>query len=185
MKRVLSVLMAVTLLALLSGAYALPSRAAVNTTGFTAEVIRLVNVERAKAGKPALRSGGYFLNAAALVRAKEYAANPALVHKRPGNKDFSTVLDAYGISWTASGENLARGQTTPAQVVADWMGSAGHKKNILYDFDKIGVAVYESDGRLYWAQLFVRNDYGFFAGLWNAFTGFFVRIFSVFNPALR
>ena len=179
MKRVLSVVMAITFLGLLSGAYALPA-AAVNTAGFTAEVLRLVNVERANAGKPALKSGGMLLNAAALVRAKEYAANPSLVHKRPGNKDFSTVLDERLIAWTACGENLANGQTTPAMVVADWMNSEGHRKNILYDFEKIGVAVYESDGRLYWAQLFVRDDSSFLVRLWNAFTGFFVRMFSIF-----
>jgi len=166
-------------MALLGGAYALPASAAIKTTGFAAEVVRLVNMERAKAGLPALRAGGFLLNAAALVRAKEYAANPSLLHKRPGGKEFSTVLDDHCIFWTACGENLARGQTTPAQVVADWMNSPGHRKNILHDFEKLGVAVYESDGRLHWAQLFVRNDASFFAHLWNAFTGFFIRMFSV------
>jgi len=172
--------MAITFLALLSTAYALPSRAAVNTSGFTAEVLRLVNAERAKAGKPALKSGGRLLNAAALVRAKEYAANTSLTHTRPGGQAFSTVLDDHRISWTSCGENLAHGQTTPAQVVAGWMASPGHKKNILHDFDKLGVAVYESNGRLYWAQLFVKNDSGLlsaFRGILNFFLGFFLRPF--------
>jgi len=139
-----------------------------------------VNAERAKAGKPALRSGGASLNAAALVRAKEYAANSSLKHKRPDGTDFSTALDERLIPWTACGENLAGGQTTPAQVVADWMASPGHKKNILYDFDKIGLAVYESGGRLYWSQLFVKND----GGLWNAVAAFFARMFGFFRFSL-
>lgn len=47
-------------------------------------------------------------------------------------------------SW---GENVAAGQTSATQVVADWMGSPGHRANILNcEFDVIGVG--SSDG--YW-----------------------------------
>ena len=166
MKRIQSILAAAAALALLSGVFALPASAAVNTAGFAAEVVSLVNAERASEGKSALNFGNKALNDAAMQRAREFAANPSLGHNRPGSKSFSTVFAEYGVSYTACGENLAEGYATPAQVVAGWMGSPGHKKNIMggedsggqpLNFNWIGVAVCERDGRLYWAQLFASS----------------------------
>jgi uncharacterized protein YkwD len=43
----------------------------------------------------------------------------------------------------AIGENIAKGQSTPAQVMRDWMKSDGHRKNILStDFTEVGIGVY-------------------------------------------
>jgi len=181
-KRMLSSFLTLVILAALCGAFVLPA-AAIDTGGFTDEVVRLVNEERAAAGMPALRANSR-LSRAALTRAKEYAADPSLKHTRPDGTEFSTVLDDNWIAWTVCGENLAWGQATPAQVVAAWMKSAEHKKNILYDFDRIGVAVFESGGRLYWAQLFVRNDAGLFAGIWSFFAGAWNAIAAFFGGIL-
>ena len=53
------------------------------------------------------------------------------------------------------GENIAYGQSSPEAVMNAWMNSSGHRANILNaDFDKIGVGVVRSGGRLYWVQLF-------------------------------
>jgi len=191
MKR--SVLAVLVTLTLLCGIFA-PLASAIDTTGFAAEVVRLVNIERAAEGKAALNFGNKKLNDAAMKRAQEYAANPALGHTRPGNKKFETVFAEFNITWTACGENIAEGYTTPAAVVTGWMESEGHRKNIMggvaengtpLNFNWIGVAVCEgSDGKLYWAQLFMTGNpadnvniftriINWFRNLWDSFISIF------------
>ncbi len=122
-----------------------------------AEVVRLVNVERAKEGLPAL---GTFdsLTQAAEIRAPEL---PTLFsHDRPDGSSCFTALDATGASKGAytSGENIAAGSSTAADVVEQWMNSPGHRANILNkDFTHIGVGYCKSSSGYghYWVQLFV------------------------------
>ncbi|MDR2687883.1 MAG: putative Ig domain-containing protein [Oscillospiraceae bacterium] len=165
MKRTLSILAVAVALAMLSGVFALPASAAVNTAGFAAEVVRLVNEERAKGGKGPLNFGNKALNDAAMQRAVEYATTPSLLHNRPGGRAWSTVFAEYGLVCYAYGENIAEGFTTPADVVAGWMGSDGHRKNIMGEtatsalYNWIGVAVCEgAGGRLFWVQLFAGDS---------------------------
>jgi len=162
MKRIVSVLAALVTLSLLCGAFAPTAAAAIDTAGYAAEVVSLVNAERATAGKAALQFGSKKLNDAALQRAKEYAADYTIEHKRPDGRELQTIFTEYGITWTACGENLAAWQATPADAVAAWMASEGHRKNILgevYDYNWIGVGVCEGlDGKLYWVQLFVTSS---------------------------
>ena len=66
---------------------------------------------------------------------------------------FDMIKD-FGISYRTAGENIARGQRTPQEVMNDWMNSSGHRANILNaSFTQIGV-VYVSDGN-YWTQMFI------------------------------
>jgi len=163
MKRILSILAVVAVLALFSGMFALPASAAIDTDGFAAEVVRLVNVERAAVGLGPLNFGNKALNDATMVRAKEVATK--FSHDRPNGSKWFTALGEYSVSYTACGENIAEGQATPADVVAAWMASTGHMKNIMGGFDGdiplnfnwIGVAVCESGGKLSWVQLFVTS----------------------------
>ena len=126
-------------------------------TGDTAEVLRLVNQERAKYGLKALKAI-VTLDQACLARANE--ATRVFAHNRPDGSYFSTVFANYGLSYSTVGENLAAGQETPKDVVAAWMNSPDHRKNILKaDYEYMGVArVYvENDPNNcfdYWAQLF-------------------------------
>lgn len=59
------------------------------------------------------------------------------------------------------GENVAYNYryTDPVQVaIDDWMGSPGHKENILGDYDETGVGiVFSKEGRCYFTQLFART----------------------------
>jgi len=168
MKRILSALAIVTALVMLSGVFALPASAAINTDGFAKEVVRLVNIERAKpenGGLPPLSFGNKALNDAAMQRAKEIT--DVWSHQRPDDRSYDTVLAEYGIVPSSSGENIAKGGVSPAQVVAGWMDSDGHRENILggvyhdgtpLNFNWIGVAVCEKNGILYWAQLFIGGN---------------------------
>ncbi|MER2170832.1 MAG: CAP domain-containing protein, partial [Psychrobacillus psychrodurans] len=62
----------------------------------------------------------------------------------------------FGISYTAAGENIAKGQKSAAQVMEAWMNSSGHRANILdAKFTHIGVG-YVGDGN-YWTQMFIKK----------------------------
>ena len=129
--------------------------AAEDNDSFTAEVIRLVNAERAKVGAPALREEEELIPAANL-RAQE--ASSKFSHTRPNGSMWKTVFNEFEILSSYRGENLAYGQRSPSAVVQAWMASEGHRKNILNDaFDHIAVGLYEKDGVLYWSQLFIQT----------------------------
>ncbi|MBE6623154.1 MAG: hypothetical protein E7621_03095 [Ruminococcaceae bacterium] len=118
------------------------------------QVIDLVNKYRAQNG---LSSLSYDKGAAcaASIRAKE--TETSFSHTRPDGSRCFTALDECGVSYSGAGENIAMGQTSAESVMTDWMNSEGHRENILNpNFKKIGVGVHKgSDGRLYWAQMFI------------------------------
>ncbi len=52
-------------------------------------------------------------------------------------------------------ENIAMGQSSASEAVADWMRSDGHRANILGSHSRIGVAMARAaDGTVYWCQQF-------------------------------
>lgn len=63
----------------------------------------------------------------------------------------------------SAGENIAAGQSSPQEVVEDWMNSPGHRANILDEsYTALGVGYYyNSSGlyRSYWVQLFIGDEY--------------------------
>ncbi|MCU6728371.1 uncharacterized protein%2C YkwD family [uncultured Ruminococcus sp.] len=114
---------------------------------FVDEVIRLVNEERAAAGLDALEKNDTLCTNAD-KRAREVAKK--FSHTRPdGTKCFTAIT----ISFTSAAENIAKGQTSPAEVMDSWMNSDGHRKNILSpDYCQIGVGYDEASGS--WVQIF-------------------------------
>lgn len=88
------------------------------------------------------------LASAAEIRAEEI--HTSFSHTRPdGSEWWSVNTDII------YGENLAKGYQSADSVMAAWLASAEHKDNILYaGFRSIGIAVYEADGKWYWAQEF-------------------------------
>jgi uncharacterized protein YkwD len=62
------------------------------------------------------------------------------------------MMKAYGISYGYAGENIAKGQRSPQEVMDAWMNSQGHRENILSpNFTMIGVGYYNG----YWVQEFI------------------------------
>lgn len=122
-------------------------------TAYEAEVLRLVNIERAKYGLAALSTDDGAVKVAHL-RAKEIVQS--FSHTRPNGSSCFTAAKEFGVSYRTAGENIAYGYPTPEQVVTGWMNSQGHRKNILSaSFSKIGIGCYESRGVLYWSQFFI------------------------------
>ena len=126
-----------------------------NNTGissYAAQVLQLINQERAKEGLSALTTNST-LQAAADKRAQEIVQS--FSHTRPDGSSFSTVLKEYGITYRAAGENIAYGQKTPQEVVTAWMNSSGHRANIMNaNYGKVGIGVYQKNGVIYWSQEF-------------------------------
>lgn len=120
-------------------------------SNYASEVLSLVNQERQKYGLPGLVLDQKLCGAAD-QRAKEIAS--LFSHTRPDGTDCFTVLNEFGISFRACGENIAAGYTTAQEVVDGWMSSPGHRANILSNkFGSLGVGCVSS-GKPYWVQLF-------------------------------
>ena len=117
------------------------------------EILRLCNIERKKAGVPALKLSRE-LYKPAMTRAREIVKS--FSHTRPNGLSFSSVF--YGINYKTVGENLAAGQTSCEMVMQQWMESPGHRANILNKkFKFLGVAyLYNDKGHYkhYWVQEF-------------------------------
>jgi uncharacterized protein YkwD len=65
------------------------------------------------------------------------------------------MMKSFGISYSSAGENIAKGQRTPQEVMNAWMNSSGHRANILSSsFTQIGVG-YDSRANT-WVQMFIR-----------------------------
>jgi uncharacterized protein YkwD len=94
-------------------------------------MLQRINRERAAVGAPPLRM------CATLTRdAQDYAVvlgdRGYISHTGPDGSTLATrAVRAGYVGWTALGENLARGQTSVAEVMAAWMASPGHRANIL------------------------------------------------------
>jgi uncharacterized protein YkwD len=110
-----------------------------NAAQFAADVILLVNQERAAAGLNAVTSQAQ-LTQAAQAHSLDMGCNFFMSHT---GSDGSSPLDrikrtSYPFTWW--GENVAAGYRTPATVMTGWMNSAPHKANILNpNFTEIGI----------------------------------------------
>lgn len=119
------------------------------------EVVRLVNVERAKAGLPALKTD-WELARVAEHKSLDMKNKGYFSHNSPTYGSPFDMIKAYGISYRSAGENIAQGQRSAQQVVTAWMNSSGHRANILNkNYTHIGVG-YVADGH-YWTQMFIQK----------------------------
>jgi uncharacterized protein YkwD len=123
------------------------------------EVIRLVNVERDKAGCGSVRLNTK-LRTAMRLHVQELGTHGDLYisHVSDDGRDFVTRAKEQGYT-APGGENVARGQRNAGDVMTSWMNSEGHRANILNcDFKAIGAgAVKGVDGTIVWGQLFGRS----------------------------
>ncbi|MFA6940639.1 MAG: SafA/ExsA family spore coat assembly protein [Clostridiaceae bacterium] len=121
------------------------------------EVIRLVNVERTKRGLSPLKAN-WQVSRIARYKSKDMADLNYFSHYSKTYGSPFDMLEAFGVRFSAAGENIASGQTTPAQVVTAWMNSPGHRSNILSpSYTEIGVGLAKNrSGKCYWTQMFIK-----------------------------
>ncbi len=115
---------------------------------FAASLVALTNEQRLAGGLAALATSGCAASQA-VERATLLAAEGRFEHDPLG-----PVLGACG--GRTVGENLALGHRTPADMTAGWMGSAGHRANILrVSYTSIGVGCVEGPRGMLCAQVFL------------------------------
>ncbi|MEV6028044.1 sigma-70 family RNA polymerase sigma factor [Streptomyces sp. NPDC052036] len=131
-----------------------PQQAQATPTGTVAQVVALVNKERAAAGCGPLTENG-LLEQAAQAHSDDMAARNFFAHTNPDGADPGQRITAAGYRWSTYGENIAEGQQTPQAVMDSWMNSPGHRANILNcSFKEIGVGVHRGSGGPWWTQDF-------------------------------
>ena len=133
---------------------------------FSAEaraVLEIVNEERAQAGcGPVVLQEQ--LTAAAQGHSEDMALNDYFDHTSKDGRSPWQRIQATGYQYSAAGENIAAGYSTPESVMDGWMNSDGHRKNILNcNFTEMGLGYYylandlgEYRYRHYWTQVFAR-----------------------------
>lgn len=110
------------------------------------EVLALVNKERSKAGAGSLTMDKELLDAA-MMRAAECTVS--FSHSRPNGTSCFAICDKM------YAENIAYGYDTPEAVMRGWMGSAGHRMNILNSsYNSVGIGCFYKNGSKYWVQCF-------------------------------
>lgn len=122
------------------------------------QVVTLVNKERAKRGLTQLKINATLAKVARL-KSSDMATKNYFSHTSPTYGSPFTMMQHYGIRFSAAGENIAMGQPTPEAVMNAWMNSPGHRSNILSPtYNQIGVGyVKNSKGVAYWTQEFIKS----------------------------
>ncbi|MBD1223672.1 CAP domain-containing protein [Virgibacillus halodenitrificans] len=120
---------------------------------FEQEVFELTNQEREKNGLAPLKVD-VELSKVAREKSRDMAANNYFSHNSPTYGSPFDMMKQFGITYRAAGENIAKGQRTPEEVVNAWMNSEGHRANILSSkYTHIGVGYVEQGN--HWTQQFI------------------------------
>lgn len=112
------------------------------------DVVELVNQERWDNGElPPLKRCD-LLDSSSSLHSTNMGERDFFAHCDPDTmtEPWDRMVSA-GYSWSYAGENIAAGQTSPTAVMATWMGSSGHRGNILSeDFRELGVGHFHDSG---------------------------------------
>ncbi len=109
--------------------------------GLEKSIIDATNAERAQFGLPPLEP------------------DPDLMQTARAHCAWMTNNEVFQHTHLPVAENIAMGQQSTEDVMQTWMGSSGHRANILNGaFRRIGVAAYRSSrGVIFWCQQFQRK----------------------------
>ena len=123
-------------------------------TKLAEDIFILVNQARMDAEVNTVSYNNKELQEAADLRAKEIAEK--FSHDRPNGE---SCFSAFPKDYVVGGENIIMADepiATANMMMKSWMESEGHRKNIeLADFTQMAVGIYEKDGVVYAAQLFM------------------------------
>jgi uncharacterized protein YkwD len=121
----------------------------------------LLNKARAKEKLPALKLNAVLCKVA-LEHSKNMAKHEKMAH-RLDDKGVGDRVTAAGYDWKRLRENLARAtgeedgpSPEPAEIHKGWMGSKGHRANILHDgVTEVGISMFRGKkGTFYYTQVF-------------------------------
>lgn len=120
------------------------------------QMINSINQARSNAGLPALMVSSD-LTKAARAKSKDMVDKNYFSHTSPTYGSMTSMLQHFGISYSAAGENLAMNSNGSVSAAHEsLMNSPGHRSNILEPrFSYVGVGIQvKSDGSHYYTQLF-------------------------------
>lgn len=128
-----------------------------NVSSYAQQVADLVNEERSKAGLSSLTMNAS-LSRVAQAKAEDMRDKNYFSHTSPTYGSPFDMMKQFGISYSAAGENIAKGQRSPESVMTAWMNSQGHRANILNSsYEQIGVGYCtDANGNTYWVQMFIK-----------------------------
>ena len=134
------------------------------------ELLTLVNQARAQGQTcggealppaPALTLNAQ-LNRAAQLHSEDMGNNGYFSHTGLDGSSVGDRVAAQGYQGTFVGENIAAGQQTPQDVMASWLSSTGHCRNIMSaDYTELGIGIARVEGSpfgIYWTQVFARPN---------------------------
>ncbi|MED4400151.1 CAP domain-containing protein [Metabacillus fastidiosus] len=122
-------------------------------SSFEEQVAVLVNKERTSRGLKPLTHRADLKNVAE-KKAQDMINSNYFSHTSPNYGSPFDMMKTFGISYQAAGENIAKGQKSPQEVMNAWMNSSGHRANILKpEYDSIGVGFYNGA----WVQMFIKS----------------------------
>lgn len=129
------------------------SEAGDTLNSFERDVFNLTNDERTKNGLAPLQVDTE-LSKVAREKSQDMATNNYFDHNSPTYGSPFDMMRSFGVSYRTAGENIAKGQRSPEEVVNAWMNSPGHRENILNaNFTHIGIG-YVEQGNV-WTQQFI------------------------------
>ncbi|SFS02988.1 CAP domain-containing protein [Yoonia litorea] len=99
----------------------------------TDDFTRALNAFRAEAGLGSVRQSAV-LTRSAQAHADDMRARGYFSHRSPNGPNGATMMArmaASGCDLRFAAENIAMGQRSEAEVLADWAASPGHRRNML------------------------------------------------------
>lgn len=139
----------------LKGFYGKPSGELADS--FARITLDLVNSARVKRGLQALEWDDGAAQTAQ-EHSEDMAKNEYFNHVNPRGENHGDRLENNGVDFIVAGENIAYGQTSAIFAHESWMNSSGHRKNVLGDYDRLGVGVsFSKDSVPYYTQNFLRT----------------------------
>ena len=130
----------------------LPPELAINQAEW--EVVRQTNLQRFKQGRHLLAVASPVQDGAR-IRVDEICERYS--HTRPDGRACNTAITPSFMINKIAGENIQARAESPSKAVENWMGSKGHKANILGNYCYIGVGRRANVAETSWVQLFVGN----------------------------
>lgn len=127
--------------------------------------IRLINEARSQArscGTQSFEATGpvswnYQLVEAADAHSADMTQHNFFDHTGSDGSTVATRVEATGYEWSRVGENIAAGQQSAAEVVAGWLNSPGHCRNLMSPaFTEVAVTCAEDSGAdysTYWTNV--------------------------------
>lgn len=120
------------------------------------KLVKLVNRYRERNGLHPLQWDSY-IHLICVSHNRDMADRDYFSHYSPDYLGPFDRLRQARVEYVYAGENIAHGQTSPEQVLSDWLHSPAHKRNIESVLYTHHAVAYDPEGH-YWTHMFI--NYG-------------------------